>query len=265
MVALVTGASSGIGAAFAGALAARGHELVLVARDRDRLEAVARSLGSDGRPALVYAADLRRPSEIDGLLDLLAGRRLTVQALVNNAGFGAWGRFHEQPLERQLDQLRLHAEATVRLSHAFAAGMAERGAGAIVNVGSSAALYPVPYLAVYSATKAFVHSFTEALGEELRPLGVAVHAVHPGAVATGFGRVSGIDPAGEPGPVIAPRQVAEEALRALDHGRRTLVPDWRMRAMLRGSRLLPGRVRTSVTERAYRPPNVDRGTPRCAG
>lgn len=264
-MALVTGASSGIGAAFAAALAARGHDLVLVARGRDRLDALARSLEADGRRAYAHAADLRRPAEVETLLAFLAGRGLGVQVLVNNAGFGVWGRFHEEPLERQLDQLRLHAGASVRLSHALAPGMAERGEGAIVNVGSSAALQPVPYLAVYSGTKAFVHSFTEALGEELRPLGVTVHAVHPGAVDTDFGRVSGIDPEGEPGPVIAPRQVAEEALRALDRGRRTLVPDWRMRAMLRGSRLLPWRMRTSITERAYRPPELDRRSPRCAG
>jgi short-subunit dehydrogenase len=264
-VALVTGASSGIGEAFARALAARGHDLAVVARRRGRLDSLAASLGGDGVRVHVLAADLRAPSEVRSVLGRLADRRLSVQVLVNNAGFGVWGRFHEQDLDLQLDQLRVHAEASVLLTHGLAGAMADRGEGAIVNVASSAALQPVPYLAVYSATKAFLTSFTEAIDAELRPRGVSVLAVHPGAVATEFGRVSGVDPEGEPGPVISARRVADESLRALERGRRSLVPDWRMRAMLRGSRLLPRGLRMAVTERAYRPPGLEREEPQCAG
>ncbi len=185
--ALVTGASSGLGREFAARLAARGHDLVLVARSRDRLEAVAEELTkAHGVTVHVLVHDLARPGAGRAVARELAERSLTVGLLVNNAGFGTAGRFEEIPAERDHDLLMVNVVALVDLTHALLPGMLERGSGAVLNVGSTAGYQPSPYLSVYSASKTFVLNFSLALRQEYRGRGIRVTALCPGPVETRF-------------------------------------------------------------------------------
>jgi short-subunit dehydrogenase len=181
-VALITGASVGIGEQFARQLAARGYDVVLVARDVARLEALAKEIEAGGVDAEVLAADLTDADQ----LAVVVERTRTVDLLVNNAGFGSFGRFHTLDVENELREINLNVMALVRLTHAAAAAMVERGSGGILNVSSLAGFQPAPANATYSATKAFVTSFTEAVHEELRGTGVNVTALCPGLTHTEF-------------------------------------------------------------------------------
>jgi short-subunit dehydrogenase len=250
-VALVTGASSGIGAEFARGLGKRGYELVLVARRRDRLEALAAEVGG---VAHVVECDL-----VENALDLprrVGELGVDVDLLVNNAGFGTWGRFVELDLERELAQIRLNCETVVALTRSFLPGMVERGRGGVITVASTAGMQPLPYEAVYSATKAFARSFTSALRAELRGTGVRVLTVNPGPVPTEWQEVAGYPDPGEthgvPGK-IGPRQVAEEALEAFQRDRGSIIPGAVIRWLMRAGALVPERVKVSRVERMYRP------------
>jgi short-subunit dehydrogenase len=182
-VALITGASAGIGEEFARQLAERGNDLVLVARDRARLDALAKSLNDEfGAQCEVLAADLTDSEQ----LGTVEARAHSVDVLVNNAGFGTFGRFDELDLDTEVREINLNVVALVRLTHAAAGPMVERGEGGILNVSSLASYQPGPLNATYSATKAFVTSFTEAVHEELNGTGVAVTALCPGFTHTEF-------------------------------------------------------------------------------
>ena len=186
-VALITGASAGLGAEFARQLSARGEEVVLVARRRDRLEALAAELGN----AHVIAADLADPNEPARVVAEIIRRGMWVRTLINNAGFGLKGRFDELPLARQLEMVDLNVRALTHLSYIVINDMVLRGGGAILNVASTAAFQPGPNMAVYFATKAYVLSFTEALHEEWKDRGIKVSALCPGPTRTEFGAVAG--------------------------------------------------------------------------
>jgi short-subunit dehydrogenase len=182
-VALVTGASVGLGAEFARQLAQRGNDLVLVARDRGRLEALAKELdASHGAKAEVLAADL---TDLEQLASIEARVR-NVDIVVNNAGFGTFGKFHELDIETEVREINLNVTALSRLTHAAADAMASRGEGGILNVASLAAFQPGPNNAIYSASKAFVYSFSQAVHEEMRGTGVAVTVLCPGFTRTEF-------------------------------------------------------------------------------
>ncbi|MDQ1462592.1 MAG: uncharacterized protein QOI08_4076 [Actinomycetota bacterium] len=182
-VALITGASVGIGEQFARQLAERGHDLVLVARDAARLEALAKEIeGESGARAEVLPADLTDA----GQLASVEARVATVDVLVNNAGFGTFGSFNTLDVDTETREINLNIVALVRLTHAAASAMAERGRGGILNVSSLASFQPGPSNATYSATKAFVTSFTEAVHEELKGTGVSVSALCPGFTHTEF-------------------------------------------------------------------------------
>src|SRR6476659_369995 len=170
--ALITGASSGIGEQFARQLAARGHDLVLVARRADRLERLAAEL-----PTKAHAVPCDLATDAASLRDRVAELGIEVELLVNNAGFGTSGPFLDNDPNRDAEEVRVNCEAIVTLTHAFLPGMVQRGRGGIINVASSAGMQPIPYEAVYAATKAFVISFTDALHTELRSSGVRVLAV----------------------------------------------------------------------------------------
>ena len=209
--ALVTGASSGIGAAFARELSARGYELILVARRAERMQQLAEQL--PGR-AHVIACDLAR--EAGALADKVAALGRSVDLLVNNAGFGTHGRFAEIDAVREAEEVRVNCEAIVTLSHAFLPAMLERRRGGIITIASTAGMQPLPYEAVYSATKAFARAFSDALHAELRGSGVKVLCVNPGPVPTEWQAVAGYSPDHLP-PVpgaISAEQVAREAIRA---------------------------------------------------
>jgi short-subunit dehydrogenase len=224
--AMVTGASAGIGTAFATQLAARGDGVVLVARDRARLEALAKDLGaSHGVPAEVLVADLTDPEQLAVVEARLADRDRPIDVLVNNAGFGTNGRLHELDRDTEAREVNLNVVALVRLTHAALGPMVERGRGAVLNVSSLAGGQPTPGNATYGATKAFVSSFTQSVHEELRGTGVKVTVVCPGFTRTEFQERAGIDSSKVPGFLWqSAEEVAAGALDALDHNRAVYVP-----------------------------------------
>ncbi len=196
---LVTGASSGIGLELARVIAAAGHDLVIVARRVDRLESLAAELReAHGVDVRVRGIDLADPAAPGDLQAWCESEGLVVDALVNNAGFGAHGRFGTLSREMQLDMMRVNMTALVDLTHRFLEGMRERGRGRILNVASTAALQPSPFMTIYFASKAFVLHFTEGLAAELSGTGVTATALCPGPVATEFGDIAGIKLGGFP-------------------------------------------------------------------
>lgn len=191
-LALITGASSGLGVEFAHLFARDGHDVALMARSEDKLRALADELTKKhGIDAHVFPADLSDPSASDKLFAATQARGLEVEYLVNNAGVGSTGPFLDQPLEREAAQIELNVTTLVKLCHLYGRPMVQRGSGRILNVASTAAFQAGPYMATYYASKAFVLSFSEALAHELRPHGVTVTAHCPGATATGFPDASG--------------------------------------------------------------------------
>ena len=220
--ALVTGASAGIGEQFARILAERGHDVVLVARDRARLEALAKELEeSHGAHCEVLAADLTDPQP----LALVEARARDVDVLVNNAGFGTFGSFHELDIDAEVREINLNVVALVRLTHAAAEAMVERGRGGILNVSSLAGFQPGPSNATYGATKAFVTSFTEAVHEDLSGTGVAVTVLCPGFTHTEFQERAHVPASGLPGWMWqdAP-EVARAGLDGLARNRAVVIP-----------------------------------------
>jgi short-subunit dehydrogenase len=222
-VALITGASAGLGVDFARQLARRGHRLVLVARRKDRLEALAKELGN----ARAVAADLSKKDAAAKLMADLAANGETVDLLVNNAGFGLIGRFAELDAKRLRQMIDLNCGALTDLCRAVAPDMIARKSGAILNVASTAAFQPGPKMAVYFATKAFVLSLSEALHEELKPHGIKVSCLCPGPTRTEFGDVAGFGGNGlfDKVAMEAPA-VVEAGLAGLDRNRAVVVTGW---------------------------------------
>jgi uncharacterized protein len=216
-LAVVTGASSGIGAAFARLLAAEGRPVLLVSRSGDRLKALASELnaGRGGR-AEVLAADLATPEGRDAVWNATEGEARPVALLVNNAGFGLNGPETDLPFERVHALLELNVVATAELTHRFLAAMKARRAGAILNVASTSAFYPTPYFSVYGASKAFVLNFTHALHEEARKDGVTVTCLVPGYTKTNFHEVARMKGAeATPFPEMTAEAVAKIGLEAV--------------------------------------------------
>jgi short-subunit dehydrogenase len=251
--ALVTGASMGIGATFARALAKRGANVILVARSTDKLDALATELAQTHRVrAEVITADLAKPGAAALVRDETVARGLTVDLLVNNAGFATYGLFDEVSAQRQHDEIMLNCAALVDMTHAFLPGMVGRGSGGIINVASTAAFQPVPYMAIYGATKAFVLSFSEALWAENRSRGVRVLALCPGATETPFFDVVAA-PEASVGSREKPETVVARGLEALEAGRSYVISGGRNYIMAHAGRLMPRAVVTATTERIMRP------------
>ena len=220
-VALITGASAGLGVEFARQLSKRGHRLVLAARRKDRLDALARELGN----ARAVAIDLSKANATAKLMADLEAAGEQVEILVNNAGFGLIGRFAELDPKRERQMIDVNVGALTDLCRAVAPGMIKRKSGAILNVASTAAFQPGPKMAVYFATKAFVLSFTEALHEELRPHGVKVTCLCPGPTRTEFGEVAGFGGNGAFDKVaMEAGEVVEAGLKGMDRNRAVIVP-----------------------------------------
>lgn len=193
-VALITGASAGLGEQFARRFARDGHDVILVARGASRLEALAATLQKEhGVTAHVLPADLSRPEAPEQLFAQVAERGLVVDFLVNNAGFGSAGPFLDQDVKREAEMVEVNCTALLKLTHLFARPMRERGQGRILNVASTAGFQPGPYMATYYATKAFVVSLSEALAYELKGTGVTVTCHCPGATHTEFAQRAGND------------------------------------------------------------------------
>ena len=255
--ALITGASSGIGAAFASALAARGSDLVLVARSGDRLRAAAAELtGRYGIRAHVSPADLSGPDGVRAVVDDVQASGLDVELLVNNAGFGTHGPFEELDPDRELEMIAVNVTAVVALTRAFVPAMVHRGGGGVLNVASTAAFQPTPGMATYGATKAFVLSFSEALAAEYRGRGIHVLAFCPGPVETGFASGTGNQEfatsdffAGAP----TPEEIVPAALDALARGRSVAIPGVLNKALAQAPRLAPRSLTARVAQRYLRP------------
>jgi uncharacterized protein len=226
--ALVTGASSGIGAAIAHELAARGHALTLVARREERLRSLATDVRQEhGIEAEVIACDLADPGERERLHGETAARGRWVEVLVNNAGFGSRGEFVSTDTARMLEMIQVNVEAVVDLSGRFLPGMVQRGRGAVLNIASTAAFQPLPGAAVYAASKAFVLSFSEATRTELRGTGVSVTAVCPGPIRTEFTDVAGIGDVEDTTPELIWMSAEDLARNAVDgaaRDKRVVVP-----------------------------------------
>jgi short-subunit dehydrogenase len=224
-LALITGASSGFGSEFARLFAGDGHDVVLVARRRERLEALARELeAKHGVRAHVIPLDLAGPDAVSALTGALAERGLTIEFLVNNAGFGSAGAFSELAPARASEMIQLNVAALVGLTRALLPGLLARKRGRILNIGSSAGFQPGPYMAVYYASKAFVNSFTEALGYELRGTGVTATVSCPGASETEFAEHAGNGKSWLFRLGAAPAaRVARQAYRAMHAGRPMII------------------------------------------
>jgi short-subunit dehydrogenase len=199
---------------------------VLVARDTARLEGVAKEIGEGaGAGAEVLTADLTDPVALARVEARLADTARPVDLLVNNAGFGSYGKFAELPIERETREIQLNVVALVRLTHAALESMVGRGRGGVINLASIGGYQPTPMYATYSATKAFVISFTEAVHEELKDTGVRAMVLSPGFTRTEFQDTAGVDPSEVPGFMWQePSTVVEHALKSYERGRASCVP-----------------------------------------
>jgi short-subunit dehydrogenase len=249
---LITGASSGIGAAFARKLSARGRNVLLVARSEDKLIALCNELGRlTSIRAQYLAIDLQEHDAGTQLFEETQKRELEIDMLINNAGFGSMGDFDKLDLNHELEMIELNVRAVVDLTHRFIGPMRDRKRGTIINVASTAGFQPVPYMATYAATKAFVLSFSEALWEENRLHGVHVMALCPGVTETNFFHASAIDR-----PPMRTIQTAEEvvetALRALDRKKNLVVSGWTNWFTVEAQRFVPRSLVTKTVGKALR-------------
>lgn len=250
--ALITGASSGIGLELASVAARDRHDLVLVARNRERLDSIGRGLAEEfGVRVSVLAKDLREPSAPAEVGRELAERGTTIDVLVNNAGFGLYGFFAKTPLDRELEMIQVNVAALTNLTKLFLPGMLERRAGRILNLASTAAFQPGPIMAVYYATKAYVLSFSEALANETAGTGVTVTALCPGPTRTEFQQRAGILPVPlfSAGLVSKAADVAREGWDAMKRGKRVVIPGIANRVLIQAERITPRRLVTAIARK----------------
>jgi short-subunit dehydrogenase len=252
-IALVTGASAGIGAAFARSLARRGHDLILVARREAALQALATEVqAAHGIRAEVIPMDLLKPDAPTTLAASVAERGLQVDVLINNAGFGMFGDFAEADAARVRELLELNVVALTGLAHAFIGPMVSRKRGAMVNVASVAAFQGVPHFAVYAASKAYVLAFSEAIAEEVAAAGVTVQALCPGTTRSEFFDVAGM-PEEARSRYMSAEAVVEISLDALKSRQHVVVPGLKNTVMTRGGRALPRRALTKIAGKMMKP------------
>ncbi|MFT4884488.1 MAG: short-subunit dehydrogenase [Natronomonas sp.] len=248
--ALITGASAGIGKAFAEQFAANGHDLVLVARRAERLESLADELerehGIDTHVVAMDLADRQAPYE---LYEETQARGVQVDILVNNVGIGTQGAFVENDLDRELDQLQLNMVTPTQLTHLYGGDMADRGEGGILNVSSTAAWFPGPFMTIYYASKAYMKSFSEGLAGELEPDGVSVTVLCPGPVETEFQeRAENEDTPLGSGEMQSVSAVAEAGYDGLQAGTRVVVTGWKFKLLTKLSNVLPNRLTGRVAK-----------------
>src|SRR5687767_14372425 len=249
---LITGASSGIGAAFARKLARRGRNVLLVARSEEKLIALCNEIGRvSGIRAQYVMMDLSEPDAAARLLEETQKRELVIDMLINNAGFGSMGDFTRLELATELEMIDLNVKSLVDLTYKFLLPMRTRRQGTIINVASTAAFQAVPFMATYAATKAFVLSFSEALAEENARHGIRVQALCPGVTDTNFFAASKIDH-----PPMRTVQTAEEvvdaALRGLARGKTTVISGWTNWLTVGAERFVPRSVVIKVAAKALR-------------
>src|SRR3954447_3382426 len=250
---VITGASSGIGAELSRELARRGHCLTVVARRRDRLDELATELRADHDiDVVVETCDLVDPEDRARLIATLRDGGRRVVGLCNNAGYGSVGTFADLDLEREVGEVRLNVEALVELTGAFVRDMIDAGEGAILNVASTASFQPLPGMATYAATKAFVRSFSEAVHAELSGTGVSVTVLCPGFTETEFAEVAGAGSFEAKMPsfiVLDAKDVAREAIDGMQSGTRSVVPGYIHKAHAFSSRFVPNTLLLPIAKR----------------
>jgi short-subunit dehydrogenase len=240
--ALITGASAGLGAHFARLFVADGHDVVIVARRRDKLEELASELKRThgGVTVHVLAEDLGKTGAAARLNAALSARDIDIEFLVNNAGFGGVGAFAQRDLAREVEMLQVNVVTLVELTHLLLPAMISRKSGRVLNLGSTAGFLPGPFMAVYYASKAFVNSFTEALAVELEGTGVTATVSCPGATATEFSQVAGNDKSALfKTNVMGAGDVARDAYRAMMRGDATNIPGFMNKVRIASLRMAP--------------------------
>ncbi len=257
--ALITGASSGIGAAFAKALAMRQTNLVLVARAKDKLHLLAQQLQEQYPIQIeVLAQDLAAPGAASSVFEAVTQKNIAIDLLINNAGFGDYGLFSESSLAKQLEMIQVNISALLELTYHFLPQMQQRGSGGVINISSIAGFQPMPYMSVYAATKAFVLSFSEALWAENQDKGVKVLAVCPGPTQTdffdraGFARLASSTSDNQRS--VSPEVVVHEALKALDGETATVVTGgFGNQIIVNLPRFFPRETLVKIVEQQFRP------------
>ncbi len=258
MLAVITGASRGIGESYARQLAARGYALYLVGRDADRLASVAHALRAAHHvPVEEIIMDLARPDSAEELYAEVRTRRTApVDLLVNNAGFGRYGDFADLPTPRLHEMICLHVLTVTKLMRLFLPEMRARRSGAIINVASIAGLLPLPYMAVYGATKAFQVSLGLGISDEVRRDGVVVQTCCPGQTLTDFRRTAGHSRSAAHGSEQTAAQVVSESLAALDRGKAFVITGFQNRLLMRAQSLVPRSLVRWAMARAMKPSGV---------
>jgi len=249
--ALVTGASAGIGIALARELASHGANLILTARRKDRLDALAAEFNSRGTETRIVIADLNDPAAAQQIYDATEGSGINVEILVLNAGLGQFGEFYLSPAEQELSQVRVNCESVIRLSRLFVPRMVERRRGWVLILASTASFQPVPYLTTYAATKAFDRFFALGLAAEVAQFGVKVTALCPGPTESEFFQVARSRGVFERGMQSA-EAVAREGVAALVRGQRTIIPYFGGRVSALLIRVLPVTLVTWLIEKMAR-------------
>ena len=261
LFAVVTGASRGIGAEYAKALAAARYDVLLIARDEVLLKNLASEL-SDKYGVVMHTEvmDLARPDAAQRLYVAARQRCDYVDLLINNAGFGAFGPFIDVPMPRIQEMLRLHVNTIVESMRLFLPGMVARSSGAVINVASTAGLFALPFMAEYAATKTFLITFSQALAEEVRPFGIRIQACCPGSTDTDFHQTSGFR-ANNPLGSDTAAQVVAASLAALQRGPVVVTIGWRGRLVRWLTRFIPAAVVTRVAGRWLRQRQTRQGDP----
>lgn len=250
---LITGASGGIGETFARRLAAEKHNLVLVARSGDKLQQISDELEAKHEITANFVELDLTEFEADKQLFAETERSgIEVDWLINNAGFGSMGDFAGLELDRELQMIDLNISALVALTHRYLQGMRERRRGTIINVSSAAGFQPIPFMATYAATKAFVTSFSEAVAEENRPYGIQVLALCPGSTETNFHAAAKMDRALSVKGQETPEQVVETAMNAIGTGRSKIVSGWTNWAVASVTNFVPNSLITRTMAKAMR-------------
>ena len=246
--ALITGASSGLGEEFARQLARENYDLVLTARREDRLNVVAAEAMKLGSSKVdVIASDLGQPDAAARLHEQVNARGLEIECLVNNAGFGTHGIFHKLPLDREIEEINLNVTALVSLTRLFLDGMVARRRGTVINVASTAAFQPVPYMATYAATKAFVLNFSEAVAREVKSAGVTVMALCPGPTRTEFQGTAGVETSSFPSfAYMDAKTVVAQALASAKRGKSVRINGIINQVMAQSNRFSPRAITTRI-------------------
>jgi len=262
---LITGASGGIGEAFARIFASKGHDLVLTSRSEERLRRLAAQLSEQYRVhAEIVSADLSIPAGVDQLIAFLRAKSLQIDVLVNNAGFGTFGPFVDGDIHEQLAQIQINVFTLTHLTRELLPAMIRRGHGKILNVASTAAFQPGPLMAVYYATKAYVLSFSEALWNELQGSGVTVTCLCPGPTRTGFmarARMGNPEVLAKSAMMMDADEVARRGFEGLQKGRRLVIPGLLNKVLAHSTRLGSRGLSARVVRRLMKSIEATRGAP----